>query len=163
MVPWGATWSAAASSLFLEVSVVLASVSFCFIFLSEASRAAAGIFARRCATTGAGEGSWLSRGPTSCQSTETFRRIFFPGFLARAVRIWKFVALFPYSLVSGSHAFCVSGYYMWNSEIWIIREILRLFVRNAWNRQWIHALHQYLALLDEFCIAHFLRWSGLGS
>ena len=45
---------------------------------------------------GAEPGSIVTR-----QSTEAFRRISFPGFLARAVRTWKYGALFDYGLVSG--------------------------------------------------------------
>ena len=41
-------------------------------------------------------------GPSSRQSTEAFRRISFPWFLARDVRTWKYGALFPYGFALGS-------------------------------------------------------------
>ena len=59
------------------------------------------------------------------------------------------------------HYFLIPSYLAVTRENWIVREILRLFVRNAWNRQWIHALHQYLALLDEFCTFSTVEWTRI--
>ena len=70
-----------------EVSVVLASASFWSTLLTSGKQS-----------------SRLCRGPSSRQSTEAFRSISCPGFLARAVRTCEFGALFLYALVSCSHA-----------------------------------------------------------
>ena len=64
-------------------------------------------------------------GPLSRQSTEAFRSISFPWFLARAVRTWKCGALFLYGLVPCSP---VSGVLVLLVEY---RELDHL-ARNAW-------------------------------
>ena len=75
---WRATRRAAASSWLLEASVVLASASFWFTLLLRGKQSSR---------------LWrLSWGLHT--STEAFRRISFPEFLARAVRTWKKVHYF---------------------------------------------------------------------
>ena len=90
----------------LEVSVVLASVSFWSTSYSEASAAAAGILARRCVTTGAGAGVLAEPEAIDMAVYGGFQKNFLSWVLARAVRTWKFGALFPHVLVSSSHASC---------------------------------------------------------
>ena len=78
--------------LVLEVSVVLASASFWSTLLLRGKRSSR---------------PWELGSIVTRQSTEAFRRISFLGFLARAVRTWKYGALFLFGFVSGSHASCV--------------------------------------------------------
>ena len=56
------------------------------------------------------------------QSTEAFRRISFPWSLARAVRTWKYGALFTHGFVPCSP---VSGVWVClrSAESWILREM----------------------------------------
>ena len=81
-------------------------------------------------------------GPSSCQSTEAFSRISFPRFLARAVRTWKFGAVFIFALVSVEYCKLDSS-----GDSVVIRA-------QCLDRQWTHVLHQYFALLNEFCTFH---------
>ena len=76
---------------------------------------------------------------------------FSPGFLARAVRTWKYCASLLCGLVFGSHTSLCLGV-AFGVQNWILREILRVFRAQRLARQWVHVLHQCLALLDEFRI-----------
>ena len=111
------TWGAAASSWLLEVSVVLASASLWSTSYSEASRAAA------C-------GSWAG-----CRRHVTPRRLSeeFP-FLGFLLALFALGSLVHYFFMSSHLGVTrpVSGCCMWKTENWILWEILRLLVRNAW-------------------------------
>ena len=89
------------------------------------------------------------------QSTVAPGRI--SAFLAHTVHTWKFGVLFPSGLVSGSHTCCVwvlpVEYRNLNSPaiLWFFAQCL--------DRQWIHVLHQYLALFDAAVKwTRILRW-----
>ena len=56
---------------------------------------------------GAGAGDMLSLGSSSCVSLRWLSQEFLVQVFARAARTWKYGALFPSGLVSGSHVFGV--------------------------------------------------------
>ena len=102
VMQWRATWSAAASSWLLEGSVVLASVSFWSTLFTQMQAEKPPVEAEP--------------GPSHVSPRRVFRRIFFPRFLDRAVRNWKYGALFPHGLVSGSHV----------SSVWVLHVEYRI-------------------------------------
>ena len=83
----------------------------------------------------------------------------FLGFLARAVRNWKYGALFPYGLIFGSHVSCV-----WVSHV---EYTIGFFGRccdslGAMAGSTVDTCsHQYLALSDEFCTLSKVKWTRI--
>ena len=72
---------------------------------------------------GAGAGDMLSLGSSSCVSLRWHSEKFLVQVFARAARTWKYGALFPSGLVSGSHVFGVWVLHL-VSENRILREML---------------------------------------
>ena len=94
------------------------------------------------------------------QSTVAFKRISFPGSLARAVRTWNVGALFPCGLVFGSHASCVWVLHVQCSELDSSGNSA-VTRAQCLTRQWRHVLHQCLALVDELHTFSTAKWTRI--
>ena len=114
--------------------------------------------ARRCATTGAGAGLWLSRGTSSCaRPRRLFGRLSYPGLLALFAlgNMAQYSSTTLYLAVFTS----MSGCFVWDAEHWILWE-MTLAVAQCLARRWLHVLRQYLAFRR---IAYFstLPWTRI--
>ena len=127
------TWSSLVKTL-LRVSMLFKVASSIWCMIGEgAPLAGSGIQI----PGGAGAGDMLCLDSSSCISPRWLSEKCLVQVFARAVRTWKYGALFPYGLVSGSHVF---GVWVLHAEYknWILREIS--FREQCLARHSIHVL-----------------------
>ena len=102
---------------------------------------------------------WLSRGPSSFACLRRLSEEF-PFLCLRSrcshLEIWCLISSSSYQAV-----LCpVFGRCMWSTELDFSGHA-RFFGGQCLARQWIHVLHQYLALLDEFCTCSTVKWTRI--
>ena len=107
-----------------------------------------------------GQGTGLSRGPRAHVSLRRLQEEFpFLRFLLTLIALGNLVHYFliPSHLAVTRH---VTVCCMWNTEIRILREILRLFGA-MFGSTVVHVLHQCLALLDELRTFSTTKWTRI--